>query len=470
MERVLLWLKSRSFPIVGIALLVLVYMATQIDYRRDPRPVGTLDDLRALPERDDLNILFILIDTLRADHLGSYGYERPTSPGMDYLAEVGARFANHRAQSSWTKTSMASLWTGLNPSRTGVRRYQHGLPDQAEMPAELLRDAGFVTAGLWRNGWVAPKFGFQQGFDLYHNPGTRQAPKSLRREARAGRIDGTDVDVVFSAVEFMRSHADERWFLYAHFMDVHQYVTVEEMAVFGHRYMDAYDNSILWTDRQVMTLIGALEELGLRDRTIVAIASDHGEAFGEHGHEGHAKDLHGETTLTPLILSFPFILEQGVVVEAVSQNLDIWPTLLDLVGAPPMHEADGVSLVPLLLGESPDPSTELDIAQLDHGWGLVGAEPRNSVAIRKGRLRYMRHEGRPEGDELYDLSSDPAEQVNLIEDPPEDVSDLRERVSSELEVQSIWQEGPEEVELDELSLRQLRALGYEIEGPKPETK
>lgn len=468
MEQGSRWLKSRSFPIVGILLLGLIYVATQIEVYRDPRRVGTLEDLRALPERSDLNILFILIDTLRADHLGSYGYERATSPGMDYLAESGVRFARHRAQSSWTKTSMASLWTAMNPAKTGVRRYQHGLPEDSQMPAEVLRDAGYVTAGLWRNGWVAPKFGFQQGFDLYHNPFVRQAPKELRREARAGRIDGTDIDVVYSAIEFMRSHADERWFLYAHFMDVHQYVTVEEMAIFGNRYIDAYDNAVLWTDQQVRALIGALEQLGLRDRTVVAIAADHGEAFGEHGLEGHAADLHSETTLTPLILSFPFILEPGVVVETASQNIDIWPTLLEVVGAPPLTLADGHSLLPLLVGDSVSPHPDIDIAQLDHGWGMVGAEPRNSVAIREGKLRYMRHEGRPQGDELYDLSQDPGERINLIEDPPEDIAKLRERAVAELEEQPIWQEGASEVELDELSLQQLRALGYAIEKPEPD--
>jgi len=463
------WLKSRSFPIVGILVLGAIYAATQIEVYRDPRDVGTRENIRALAQREDLNLLFILIDTLRADHLGAYGYDRATSPGMDYLAEAGARFANHRAQSSWTKTSMASLWTALHPAKTGVRRYDHGLPEAAEMPAEILRDAGFVTAGLWRNGWVAPKFGFQQGFDLYHNPGVRQTPKSLRREARAGRIDGTDIDIVYSGIEFMRTHLDQRWFLYAHFMDVHQYVTVEDMAVFGNRYMDAYDNSILWTDRQVMALIGALEQLGLRERTLVAIASDHGEAFGEHGREGHAADLYGETTLTPLILSFPFILEPGLVVETASQNLDIWPTLLELLGVPPLSLADGRSLVPALVGDPPAPRLDIDLAQLDHGWGMIGAEPRSSVAIREGRLRYMRHEGRPNGDELYDLAQDPNEQVNLIETSPEEAGELRDRVIAEMEVESIWQEGPDEVELDELSLRQLRALGYSIQKPKPET-
>ena len=95
------------------------------------RPVGTVDDIRALAERDDLNVLFILVDTLRADRLSAYGYERETSPNLDALTQSGIRFDAHVGQSSWTKCSMASLWTGLSPNRTGVRRAQHALPEGA---------------------------------------------------------------------------------------------------------------------------------------------------------------------------------------------------------------------------------------------------------------------------------------------------------------------------------------------------
>ena len=449
--------------IAALLILAAIYFATQTDIYIDPRETETLEGVRNLSQRDDLNLLFILIDTLRADHLGSYGYSRQTSPGMDYLAETGIRFARHRAQSSWTKTSMASLWTGLYPSKTGIRRYDHALPETAEMPAEILQDAGFVTAGLWRNGWVAPNFGFQQGFDLYHNPFVQQAPKSLRRAARAGRIDGTDIDVVYSAIEFMRTHADRRWFLYTHFMDVHQYVTIEEMAIFGNRYIDAYDNSILWTDRQVMALTGALEQLGLRERTLVVIASDHGEAFGEHGREGHAADLYGETTLTPLILSFPFILEPGRVVETPSENVDIWPTLLEILGVAPLQQHDGDSLLPQIFGDPDTSEPDIGIAQLDHSWGVRDRPSDGSVAVREGSLRYIHHEAGARGDELYDLANDSRERENLLPELADESQPLKERAIAELEGEAIWDGGVRDVELNELNLRQLRALGYIIE-------
>ena len=116
------------------------------------------------PEEDPPNVIFITVDTLRADRTTPYGYERDTSPTLDRLASQGIRFNRHLSQSSWTKSSMASMWTGFYPTRTGVTRYDHVVPEQAVMPAERLKEAGYSTIGLYRNGWVAPTFGFEQGF------------------------------------------------------------------------------------------------------------------------------------------------------------------------------------------------------------------------------------------------------------------------------------------------------------------
>ena len=111
----------------------------------DDRPVGTIQDVAKLRDREDLNVLFILVDTLRADRLSSYGYERQTSPVLDYVAATGLRFARHRAQSSWTKTSMASLWSGFYPTRTGVLTHRDAVSPAATMPAEVFRENGFFA-------------------------------------------------------------------------------------------------------------------------------------------------------------------------------------------------------------------------------------------------------------------------------------------------------------------------------------
>ncbi|HKK51860.1 MAG TPA: sulfatase [Myxococcota bacterium] len=429
----------------------------------DTRPPGTLEDLATLSGRDDLNVVFILIDTLRSDRMSAYGYERATTPTLDYFAKTGVRFARHRAQSSWTKTSMASLWTSLYPQRTGVLNYSHSISDEARMPAEIFREAGFTTVGLWRNGWVAPNFGFDQGFDYYQSPKARQAPSALRLKEGAGRIDGTDIDSVFSGIEFLRANQDRRFFLYIHMMDVHQYISTKETAVFGTTYSDAYDNSILWTDQQIALVLEALFDLDLFDRTLVVVASDHGEAFGEHGSEGHARGVHYEVVNTPFMIFFPMRLQPGIVVPAPTQNIDVFPTLFDLVGIERDRETDGKSRAPWLTGDRRGDKIDESYAQLDRSWGHAKEPSRMILGIREGPYRLIHHAHDPTLDRLYDVETDVGEFEDLAPRLGGTVERLRERAKDHLTLRTPWAREAPSVELDALHLRQLRALGYSIE-------
>ena len=443
--------------------MILAAVYSQFDIRMDARPLGEPADIEKLHERNDLNLLFVLIDTLRADRLSAYGYARETSPNLDKLAATGLRFAEHMSQSSWTKCSMASLWTGLYPIRTGVTRSPQGLPDEAQMPAEIIREAGFRTAAIWRNGWISPTFGFSQGFEVYHSPRSAPSPKLVRKEKPTLGVTGTDQDVVHSAIEFFRAQGDERWFLYVHLMDVHQYVYDEDTALFGTTYSDIYDNSIRWTDRVLGSLISDLDRRGLRDKTLIVVASDHGEAFGEHGREGHARDVHGEVTTTPLIMSFPFRLEPEIVVDAATANVDLWPTLLDLLKLPPLETVDGESQLPAIMaaarGESAPPRENPRFAHLDQSWGRTQREPRPMVAVREGPYRLVRaHEAKGW---LYNRTNDPREQVDVSEDEPEVLARLQALVDEYLErPPAPWSAA--DVELNDAELEQLRALGYSI--------
>jgi arylsulfatase A-like enzyme len=459
-------LASRWFYVVAATLMVVAAVASQLEIRRDARPRGTLEDLTRLRERDDLNLLFVLIDTLRADRLSSYGYERETSPRLDALAADGIRFAEQLSQSSWTKCSMASLWTGLYPVRTGVTRSPQAIPDDARMPAEILRQAGYRTYAIWRNGWISPSFGFAQGFEAYHSPRATPLPATVRREKPTVGISGTDQDVVASAMEFLRSHGRERWFLYLHLMDVHQYVYDQDTALFGTSYSDIYDNSIRWVDRVLGSLIDTIDARGLREKTLIVVASDHGEAFGEHGREGHARDVYGEVTTTPFILSLPFRLEPGIVVEAASENVDLWPTLLDLLGLPPLEDADGRSRVPEILaaarGEAAPPADGPRFAHIDQTWGRQQREPMPMVSVSDGPYRLIRR-ATGEPPELYDRSRDPREQVDVAEQQP----DVLERLAALAEEYlarppAAWQAAPD-VEIPEQELEHPRALGYAVE-------
>jgi arylsulfatase A-like enzyme len=435
----------------------------------DSRLPGTLEDLLALRERRDLNVLFVLVDTLRADRLHAYGYERETSPNLDALAATGIRFARQVSQSSWTKCSMASLWTGLYPVRTRVLRAYDALSPDARMPAEIFQEAGFRTAAIWRNGWIAPNFGFAQGFEIY------LSPRSQRRDrARIHRVEnpnislqGDDSDILVSALEFLRGYGHERWFLYLHLMDVHQYAYSEDSALFGTDYSDSYDNAIHWVDSLLGHLFDELGRRGLRERTVIVFAADHGEAFGEHDGEGHARNVYGEVTQTPLILGFPFRLEPGVVVEARSENVDLWPTVLDLLGLPPLPDPDGRSLVPEIVaavkGEPPSDGDGRAFAQIDQSWGQTERRPRPMVAVNDGPWRLIYRAVAPRRSELYDKDQDPREQRDLAAEQPERTEALIREASAYLQSRPPpWGDAAPNVEIDEMQLDQLRALGYGV--------
>ena len=456
---------SRSFYLVAAILMIAAAIALQFEVRQDPRALGDAEQIERLHERDDLNLLFVLIDTLRSDRLSCYGYERETSPNIDALAAEGIRFAHQTSQSSWTKCSMASLWTGLYPVSTGVTRSPQGVSEEARMPAEILRDAGFRTFAIWRNGWISPSFGFSQGFEVYHSPRAGRVPPAVHREKPTGGVSGTDQDTVNSAIEFLRSHEDERWFLYLHLMDVHQYVYDEDTALFGTTYSDIYDNSIRWVDRVLGSLIQDLDARGLRDKTLIVLAADHGEAFGEHGREGHARDVYGEVTTTPFILSFPFRLKESVVVESATENVDLWPTLLDLLGLPGLEAPDGRSRLPELLaaarGEPAPPSDTSNFAYIDQSWGRSKQAPRPMVAVGDGRYRLLHRAVSGRG-ELYDRSVDALEAVDISEEEPEVYARLTEKARELLDRTPAWEVSPD-VELGESELDQLRALGYDVQ-------
>ncbi len=397
-------------------------------------PLGSVQDIEYLASREDVNVLFILVDTLRADRMSAYGYERDTTPILHNLSRAGIRFDRHLAQSSWTKASMASLWTSFYPTHTGIVDYDDIIPDAAVLPAEVFAEEGFRTIGLYRNGWVAPVFGFGQGFEIYKKP-------MMSRPARPDQLDnptaihrGTDEEIVNAAREFLRieGNADKRWFLYLHLMDVHEYTYDEASAVFGSSYSDIYDSSVLWTDTTIDLFLGTLLDWGLMRNTVVVIASDHGEAFRERGHEGHARFLYRETTETPFIILLPFRLEGGgIVVHSRSRNVDIFPTLYDMLGieAPiELAEADGVSLLPDILaaarGQTSSEAYQREgFAHLHQGWGQkTRTIERMTYSLTSGDLRYIHQlTGSETSEELFDAGNDPKELKDVSAQRTDDV-------------------------------------------------
>jgi arylsulfatase A-like enzyme len=321
--------------------------------------------------------------------------------------------------------------------------------------------------GIWRNGWVAPNFGFDQGFDLYLRPKMRSRPAELRQSNPSSfRLPGTDHDLTWAAVELLRSVGNQKFFLYAHYMDLHQYV-YDDSADFGSGYSDIYDNSIRWVDANIGTLIAVLQEQELMERTIFVVASDHGEAFLEHSREGHAQDLHQESTHVPLVIALPFRLREGIVVETPVENIDIWPTILDLMGLPALPNAEGRSLLPLVeeaaRGGGPGPARERPrFAQLDRTWGRRDGEPRPLVSVQEGRYRlFQAVDGKP-GAALYDKHIDAGERENIAVHHPDAVKRLQGLVRDYLEAPEPEWGAPMQVPVSDMLLGQLRALGYAV--------
>ena len=251
----------------------------------------------------------------------------------------------------------------------------------------------------------------------------------------AHRLQGTDYDATQAAVQFLRTYRDRRFLLYVHYMDVHQYLYESESARFGTRLVDAYDNAIHWTDRNVAALLGELERLDLLRRTVFAVAADHGEAFREHAQEGHGRTLYAEVIRVPFFLTLPFQLPQPIVVEPLVRNVDVWPTLLDLVGLALPAGAEGESLLPLVEAAAgrgdPDPRPRESFAQLDRTLGRVGMAPKPLVSLTRWPYRLIASLG-DDARELYDLDVDPSERTNLAASLPEIAAELQAGVDSHL--------------------------------------
>jgi len=357
----------------------------------------------------------------------------------------------------------------MYPQRTGILRYPDGIPDEAKLPAEILAERGFYTAGIFRNSWVAANFGFSQGFARYVKPLPNfNVERFKNRSPSAKPLQGSDQDVTQSAVEFLQQYQDRRFFLYLHYMDAHQYAYDTDSDLFGTTFLDLYDNAIHWVDINVAHVMKWIEGLGLAEKTLVVIVADHGEAFFEHGFEGHAKGLYDEVQHTPWIMVLPFDLEPGVVVNTQVANVDVWPTILDLLGIEgELPDAQGISTVPLIVAEAkgePVPEAFAGrpvFAHIDRNWGKVkqGDNPFFAVVETPYRMHHMRDT--PKQDQLFDHTTDPEEATNVAAERPEVAERMRGLIETYQQATPVWDKSSEE--LSELELNQLRALGYKID-------
>ncbi len=419
------------------------------------------------------NVLVYLIDTLRADHLGVYGYPLATSPRIDRFAADAIVFADAQAQSSWTRPAVASLFTGLDPRRHGVHRRRDALPGELDTLAELLARAGFDTAGFVTNGNVAPAFAFDQGFGLYRY--LRESGETPERHQLSDRLNAW-------AFDWLEDRADDPrpFFLYLHATDPHAPYAPREPwrrrfapgvdpglgllpagreTFAGRREGDdalrrgaigLYDAEIAFNDHHFGRLLERLRALGLYDDTLIVLLSDHGEEFFDHGSWKHGKTLYGEQLHVPLIVRLPGGERGGSRVADTARQVDVLPTVLDALGIPAPPGLDGTSL----LGP-PDPGRR-SFADLR----LADREVRSVTA--RGFKLILDASPFPHGPpvQLYHLARDRGETAELSAERPFE-GELLSQVLRRRDLELAAGAAPgEEIEIPEELRRQLEALGY----------
>ncbi|MEM6796252.1 MAG: sulfatase [Acidobacteriota bacterium] len=454
-------------------------------------------------EGEGPHIVLISVDSLRADHLSCYGYERPTSPTLDLLAREGVLFEDVSSSSSWTLPAHAALFTGLPDSVHGVDRGEKKLESWQRTLAEALRDRGYQTAGIWSGPLLDPRFGFAQGFDSYRGLG----PADQRSAASAGQesqdswesrvarsheiVTGPKVLARLEELLRLRSDTaaagktDQPLFLFIHLWDVHyDYIPPPPFdALFvdpGYRgtvdgrglnrlvlreeppleradleHLKAlYDGEIAFVDRQISDILQRLNA-ELDGPLVTAVTADHGEEFFEHGHFGHKRTLFEESVRIPWILHAPALLPPNLRLAEPVRIVDVAPTLLEIAGADPLPDTLGRSLMPLIRGQSM-PSSPV-IAELNQG-------SRSLLAARLGGKKILASPEEKRVLDAFDLETDPEEQSTRLDEegraPEESLRILRHASSEIARLKELHRGTRSARDLDEDLRRELESLGY----------
>jgi arylsulfatase A-like enzyme/Tfp pilus assembly protein PilF len=376
------------------------------------------------------DVYLISIDTLRADHVGCYGYKLIDTPALDALAADGVRFTQAFTHSPITNTSHTTILTGLLPSAHGVTDFGVPLLPQHVTAAELLKQHGYQTAAfigavILDSNTLAP--GLDRGFDFYDNfPKSDGKDPQEKNKERWGRVERRGMEVVDHAESWFDKHRTGPHFIWVHLFDPHD--PYEPPPPFSEKYKDRlYDGEIAYADSALAHWITFLKNAGVYDNAIVIVTGDHGEGLGEHGEETHGLFLYDSTLHIPLILKMPLNVSgtshPSSVIDAQVRTTDILPTILAAVGVSIPPQLNGESLLPLIeqvynlptdAGRTSStrnsgaqtPADRSLFAETDYHlrWGWA---PLRALRTAQDKLIAA---PRPE---LYDLHADPKELKNL---------------------------------------------------------
>lgn len=421
------------------------------------------------------NLLLVTVDTLRADHLGVYGYDLPTSPNLDRFAEDAVVFENAYAPSTWTLPSVATLMTSHAPVTHGAERTRSVLDDSFETLAERLAAAGFRTGAVVSHTFLAPRRGFAQGFQHFDESLIAASAKRSQRATSSPQVTARGL----AWLDAEAGDGDAPWFLWLHYFDPHHVYEEREGLTdrFGEVDREAmkrpddadpaaveawieahrtgartlYDGEVAFTDRHLGRLFDGLAERDLADDTLVVLGADHGEEFLDHGAVRHRWNLHEATLRVPLLLRAPGLPPRRV--EEPVSLMDVAPTVLALLcGAGEAEDLAGTSLVPALRGRPLErPPVVARLHSLDQDV---------HEAIVTDRWKLIRTE---DGVALYDRVADPGEERDVSAEHPERARALEARLDARLAEREQRGEGfdrAQPVRLSPGDRERLRALGY----------
>ena len=403
----------------------------------------------------DAPVVLISIDTLRSDRLPAYGYRGVATPALDALRADSVLFERAYCQTPLTLPSHATLMTGVLPSEHGVRDNLGYVLDTARHAtlAQDLHAAGYETGAAVSSLVLRADSGIGAGFDTYAGTFRADAGTSLDYAQRSGR------EAVADAREWIRPRAARKLFYFLHLYEPH--APYEPPEPFASRYRDPYDGEIATVDAVVGEFLAELKSLGIYDRALVILLSDHGEGLGEHGEEQHGLLLYRSTLQVPLMIKLPGNARRGETTSEVAGLVDVVPTVEALLGLEPRRDRQGVAL----LGLGGPASDRMQVAEtfyprLHYGWSELAS------AIR-GRHHFI-EAPQPE---LYDLLADPGESRDLVAEERREAAALRRELTPLLRPLA-----PRNQAVDPEAAAQLAALGYlgggavAHTGPLPDPK
>ncbi|MCR4409646.1 MAG: sulfatase [Candidatus Saccharicenans sp.] len=426
------------------------------------------------------NVILIVADALRADHLGCYGYKRQTSPNIDQFASTGLMFERAYTNASWTQPAIATLMSSLYPHEHGACYWNDGLSDRLLTLAEIFKNAGYKTMTIQTNPILSRNYGFSQGFDIY----------SQKNQARAE-------EVAKYFINWLGKNKKHRFFAYLHFMDTHAPYNVPEEYGFAFRananqifkagqfkpidvrlmnliglrdedrfgLLGLYDGAIKYLDINFGLIMERLKELNLLDNTLIIFTSDHGEELFEHNNFDHGHSQYQEILRIPLIIGYGSKLNPDKIAFPV-QLVDLMPIILQIAYLKQKPELfEGYNLTDIVGGKRKEVFSEIILlgdekkALITDNWKLIENSGRihsDTLELYGDITRYVVPELK-ENYELYDLSADPGEKFNLAESNESQARKLK-AILRKYKVRSDLIFEP--LKLKERRLEVMRSLGY----------